>query len=694
MLSQGIPSHVVDRTLQEAIRSGDVTVVGARSEAPISGAISKAGLPGRIVGGITGLVEKPLRMGAGLIAEEIGQARGPQDDFFDKLGRRLLTPEEQTTRQRARATGPGKSEAQKSLMKRGVKQAAGAASLLTLPGGRAVPGQLSPLSQAIKGGQVGTAAKIGATQGAVSGGLAGFAGSEEGEGLGGAIGGAGTGALIGGAFSGGLAGINRGQQALKARAENINARPESEKGFKSIKITGETIDKKDNLYRSSIRDAMQNQSDNLKISKTMTPDERISVLADDVAKIDDDITNKLTGKSIDRQSLYDDLTDRITDTEFDFNAKKNEGTINKWFTKLDNAGDDAASLNTGIKKELTDEVAKIRSKIAGGGSLSPKEEFKLALWESVRGAIGKVDDEVARLNTIQNLDYRLADEFGKAAKSDTLIRFKIPFIEGLDIDSRLTREEFDAIMAGISPLQGNGGLLGRVSDSATKQIAKLPLAQLPKLPGAIAPAGFAATALSAGAISPVSGDVEVPVTDTAMQGADSAIRGATSGLDLSQENLERVLMEDIQSTGGQNIDKIISTYEKLSNAIGTGGGIPGNVGKVSAQSYTNASRALENLDKVQEIYDKSFSPTGKLLSRTLTGGLATRDLDQLTYNAADILLRLRTGAQANESEIKKIQKQLFPMLGDSRAVVNSKLKERRADFEAIIRAGGSLGVGE
>jgi len=60
----------------------------------------------------------------------------------------------------------------------------------------------------------------------------------------------------------------------------------------------------------------------------------------------------------------------------------------------------------------------------------------------------------------------------------------------------------------------------------------------------------------------------------------------------------------------------------------------------------------------------------------------TYDSAQLTF--ADAVLRHRTGAQANEEEIKKTADELFPRNGDSDAAIAAK-KRRRTIYQIIIR---------
>ena len=119
-----------------------------------------------------------------------------------------------------------------------------------------------------------------------------------------------------------------------------------------------------------------------------------------------------------------------------------------------------------------------------------------------------------------------------------------------------------------------------------------------------------------------------------------------------------------------------------------------DVGTVSAKDFSNAMSGLQAVDTIEQM----IMSDPNVVTRTATPGRGlpviggyianatdTADYDAQGYNIADTLLRIRTGAQANESEIRNLQTQLMPRAGDTPEVIQQKLDALRQNFNIYIQ---------
>jgi len=73
-----------------------------------------------------------------------------------------------------------------------------------------------------------------------------------------------------------------------------------------------------------------------------------------------------------------------------------------------------------------------------------------------------------------------------------------------------------------------------------------------------------------------------------------------------------------------------------------------------------------------------------LTKQLIPGKFGSRAFDKAMYDAVDTLLRLRTGAQANPSEIRGYMERLGPNFGDSREVVQYKIESLIKDLNDYV----------
>lgn len=138
--------------------------------------------------------------------------------------------------------------------------------------------------------------------------------------------------------------------------------------------------------------------------------------------------------------------------------------------------------------------------------------------------------------------------------------------------------------------------------------------------------------------------------------------------------------------------------DKYKSTAGTGA----NVTKVTSQQYGLAQSGLQSLGALADL----ISQNPNVVRQTATPGrqlpiiggyiaekAGVGEYDALGFNVADALLRLRTGAQANESEIRNVQSKLMPRAGDSEATIRRKLKTLYDAFSAVTAQAGTQSSG-
>lgn len=119
----------------------------------------------------------------------------------------------------------------------------------------------------------------------------------------------------------------------------------------------------------------------------------------------------------------------------------------------------------------------------------------------------------------------------------------------------------------------------------------------------------------------------------------------------------------------QIAERIKAAYDIQQSSAG------GSLNATQIKDQNFARSGLRSLEKVKQL----IGP-GKLAANAIPGKLGARDYDNAAFAATDALLRLRTGAQAPETEVRRYQKSLFPALGDSQETINQKLSEVEAIF--------------
>lgn len=131
----------------------------------------------------------------------------------------------------------------------------------------------------------------------------------------------------------------------------------------------------------------------------------------------------------------------------------------------------------------------------------------------------------------------------------------------------------------------------------------------------------------------------------------------------------------------KNTADVIKAYEFMT---AKSGGAGANVGITSAKDYGLAKSGLKNVETMWKLYQEDPDVLTKQL---VPGQFFSRKFDSAVYDAADTLLRLRTGAQANPDEIRGYMRKIAPSFGDTADDVLFKVRKMVSDLKSYAQGG-------
>lgn len=189
------------------------------------------------------------------------------------------------------------------------------------------------------------------------------------------------------------------------------------------------------------------------------------------------------------------------------------------------------------------------------------------------------------------------------------------------------------------------------------------------------------------------------MTSLAGAGDASSILGggasATPGSIYSREAAAQDIQNDLQRTGGQNMDKYLKLYEFLNPEPDASANKP--LSAEASKVLANANSGLKSLSQLGGMIQQGGVPMGTLLpGREMLGGLGSRiagtsSFDTAAKNVTDVITRLRTGAALTESE-EKFYKSQLPQAFDPPEVQAQKLQMFQDLFSSIANRTGSAGT--
>lgn len=356
-------------------------------------------------------------------------------------------------------------------------------------------------------------------------------------------------------------------------------------------------------------------------------------------------------------------------------------------TTLDNIYDDLSKMAGKSRGDLVDYAAEVNKKagaIVNKGQVGSKE---VQVWEEVRNATKDFIDNTPSF----------ADKSGVNKKLSTLLGAKSSLSRAVTADVGSGMRQGVTVGRLISDIAGPGMEVAGRGMQATSRVANSTGGNLAK---GMAARGVANTV--AGTSAPVTQDPAEYDQALNELGIDYQSMGGVQDMNQMQpqvelypaQNMMQDIQNDFQATGGKNVDKYLSLYKALSAVTQAQGKASGlNVTKPTSEKLSNAQSGMDSVGQLRQILANNPELVGKssvpgrglpVVGGLISSALGTTDYDAQAYNMMDNLLRIRTGAQANPTEIKKYVTSLLPRLGDSPQEAERKLQIFEKQFGDIL----------
>lgn len=333
------------------------------------------------------------------------------------------------------------------------------------------------------------------------------------------------------------------------------------------------------------------------------------------------------------------------------------------------------------------------TKLKAGGNLTAKETVDLALWRQADDWIKQLAPAAKNLTVRQSKLYDLAHGLGKMTRTpgeaqgigQLLIRGAAPVArsgQNLIGRSLLTAGGAQTATGSMIP----AGVRGAVGQGVRQGVYQAPSNLIEALSGATppseAPQGF-------------EDQLDSGITDRL--GGMGATTPQAQGMTLVE-----ALQQAQQLLGPNESPSSYLSYAKaIMDSSGGGAGGGANTTKITGQQYALAQRGASSLQQLNEllqqdpgVLNRSATPGRKLpiVGGFISNAAGTGDFDAIGYNIASSLLRIETGAQANESEIRNLQSQLMPRAGDSPQTVQRKMEQLNLAFSNILSMANNGGA--
>lgn len=158
----------------------------------------------------------------------------------------------------------------------------------------------------------------------------------------------------------------------------------------------------------------------------------------------------------------------------------------------------------------------------------------------------------------------------------------------------------------------------------------------------------------------------------------------------AKNNVVKDIQDDLQKTGGQNMDKYIKLYQFL-NPEPKKGASP--FGKPTAQQHgygLSGSASLSHLtDLISQdpnVLNKAATPGQDIpiIGGFIQNAVGAGDYQSTAGSVLDALARARTGAVMSPSEKQFYLNTQLPRAGDNQATINNKLKQLQLAFQPFV----------
>lgn len=273
---------------------------------------------------------------------------------------------------------------------------------------------------------------------------------------------------------------------------------------------------------------------------------------------------------------------------------------------------------------------------------------------------------------------------------------------GLRIGGRGAQSAAGAVSRAAEALGGVPG--GEVAAGLPRQVVKAGVKQAGTRLGAEALLGTPFVGSQQPSEEPQQGNIQDVISQFGGQLPTDAGAGGQAPLSREDATIQalQILSMQAAANGDTNQANAFTAQAKMlsDQQAKQNGGL--NITKVTSQQYGLAERgksALSNLAAMLQsdpsVLAKTAIPGRGLpaVGGYISKAAGTSTYDAVSYNIADAFLRLVTGAQANESEIRDVQSKLMPRAGDPPEAQQAKLQQLQQIFDSVLNRAQNGGAG-
>lgn len=351
----------------------------------------------------------------------------------------------------------------------------------------------------------------------------------------------------------------------------------------------------------------------------------------------------------------------------------------------------------------------VKAEQIGDVYLGVADELKNALESGVKNT-GTIQNYITPevMDSVSKVSPKLAEDLSKVKTIADLRKLQAPFVRIQRMVDLTNDAQYSSFQNLAGQLKGASKLVPSVTDPLAFLKPVLSSAKFNTKAGSlIENAGKIGNGVSSGIKSTVQGAGNVAEAST-----KPAIYSAINGVNNPNTSVPQT--PSIPNTQNQekpvnNTDQIkqyltiltlldpknANAYKLVGESFGGGNS---SVGKISAQNYSNAKSGNQSLNNALGML---FDQNGNVRKDIIIGGKIpgrptsqeSRRLEAELYNVADAFLRLRTGATANPSEIKKLADSLTPGIFDDADTIKTKLNIYKNVFDNVLNPASNVSDG-
>lgn len=492
-----------------------------------------------------------------------------------------------------------------------------------------------------------------------------------------------------------LSKIARGSKATEIVSEEIPQLNKLQRAGQSLERKAAPVKLKASVYGASKEQAIQNTFDELGITGSAA--ERYSMLEPNMTKLSKKIEAYLNenATTVTKKEIIESFNNRIKSNirTGNLTSKAAQTEINAYLKDIAKATKSNQFLKSdlidtktlfGFKKLIQEDMGSIYGKLEKGTPLTAKEQVILQGRNAIDDIITTEHPEIKKMTIQQSHLFDGAPSLKGARDAPPTLRGFGTSLPG-ELSSKIIDKTGRVLESSGNKVAGGSAVLKNLGNKLTSTGI---------LPPIIANQTSGKQNMQNQTYNPEQDRSQNQTYTDLNTQQDHTLPSITNNITgYNPEQLAQAYTQATISGDEYNAKKFKDLYDtevayqkQMQSQAGTT--------KLSAQRVNLAKSGISSIEQVDKLlgidYTNGTVENMDLLTKQLIPGhFFSRTFDAALYNATDALLRLRTGAQANPTEIKGYMGRLAPTFGDDESTVIFKLQQLK---NALIQETQNPGV--